>query len=164
MFPPCLETHYTQLALHLFEIRNLSLQPSQGPALGAVTRWDLWEHVVYRHMAGGDIRSSQWGGERGRKAGAKWCEGKGRGNILKLRRLVIKSASNHRAHGQPQTKSFWLIYAEPTHLHSDSVWLISTNPFLYLSGSYYRNLQSSPFWKTSPFTSIFNKFWDSICA
>jgi hypothetical protein len=45
MFPPRLETHYTQLALHLFEIRNLSLQPLQGPVLGAVTHRDLWKRA-----------------------------------------------------------------------------------------------------------------------
>jgi hypothetical protein len=41
MFPPCLETCYTQLALCLSEIQNLSLQPLQDPVLGAVTHQDL---------------------------------------------------------------------------------------------------------------------------
>jgi hypothetical protein len=34
-----------QLALSLFEIQNLSLQPLQGPVLGAVTRQDLWKRA-----------------------------------------------------------------------------------------------------------------------
>jgi hypothetical protein len=45
MFPLCLETRSTQFALRLFEIRNLSLQPLQGPVLGAVTRQDLWKRA-----------------------------------------------------------------------------------------------------------------------
>lgn len=41
MFPLCLETRYTQLVFCLSEIQNLSLQPLQGPVLGAVTLRDL---------------------------------------------------------------------------------------------------------------------------
>jgi hypothetical protein len=45
MFPLCLETRSMQLALRLFEIRNLSLQPLQGLLLGAVTHRDLWKRA-----------------------------------------------------------------------------------------------------------------------
>jgi hypothetical protein len=45
MFPLGLEKCSMQFDLNLFEIRNLSLEPLQGPVLGAVTRRDLWKHA-----------------------------------------------------------------------------------------------------------------------